>query len=293
MSILASIDPIFALVLVLSVLCMFALHALIYKVSTRKDPVERVNERVEVEERPERVQVRAEQANDEEEGESSDEEGLNEGNTTGPKMMGKKKRLHMERKAAMKEYRKHQLEQSKSKQAEQKRELKELRKAEKANETEKLTEEEAWEKYIEDKRRQEEEEYQRWRGTMTIGESGSGDQDRLHLETQSESIISTIQQERVVILEALSSRFRTSTNLLVELINQLLKERRLEGIFDETGKFLCVSKDDRLKLAKIIQRRGRVDITELTREANLLISLEPTSSHDDSDSTPVASSSSS
>jgi hypothetical protein len=278
MDFLSSIDPVYAAVLVLSALFMFGLHTVIYKVSSKNPAPAPLNAGNPQPMAQNRARQQDEEVDNDEDDDSSDDEGPNQANNgrdVAPKMIGKKKRLKMERKAALKEYRKYQLEQSKERQAEQKKELKELRKAEKVLDSEKATEEEAWEKYIAEKRRKEQEEYERWKGTMEIGESGSGDQDRWILENQAENIIAVIHAERVVVLEALSARFHTSTNLLVELLTKLVKERRLEGILDESGKFIHVSREDRLKIAKIVQRRGRVDISDITREANLLISLEP------------------
>lgn len=62
---------------------------------------------------------------------------------------------------------------------------------------------------------------------------------------------------------------------MVELIQRLVAEGKLEGILDERGKFIQIGREDRLKIAKTIQRRGRVSIGDLSREVNNMISLDP------------------
>lgn len=268
-------DPVYILMLVFSILVIFGIHAIINRVSPNTAPIAVHNDRqpAPLPERP----VLGDAAGDEaaEESDSSDEEDVQNANPALPKMMGKKKRLKMERKAALKEYRKYQLDQSKERQVEEKKRIKELRKSEKSAEKEQAEQDEAWEKYIEEKRQQEEEEYQSWKHTMTVQESGSGESEKDVLAAQSDRIIALIQHERSIILESLSARFQATTAAMVDLLTRLVSEGRLEGVFDEHGKFIYVTREDRLKLAKIVQRRGRVGIGELTREANALISIDP------------------
>lgn len=275
MDISAVFDPVYILVLVLSVIFMVGLHTLIYRVSATNSPAAapRAAEENPNVNRRQRVEVEE----DEESGEEDDEEpqNANQGGAKAPKIYGKKKRAKMEREAARKEYNKQTLERNKERVAEQKKELKEMRKQEKEAEKVQATEDEAWEKYLEDKRKKEEEEYQSWKPSISLEESGSGATERDVLEARAEEVITVVKQERSIILESLSARFHTSTAKMVELLTVLVKERRLEGVFDEHGKFIYVSKEDRLKIAKIIQRRGRVGIGELASEVNAVISIDP------------------
>ena len=287
-------DPVYIIVLVFSILVIIGIHTLINRATANVAPAALLNERPPAHVRDQPVQLDRNDADEAEDSDSSDEEDPQDAHQALPKMMGKKKRLKMERKAALKEYRKYQLDQSKERQVEEKKRLKELRKSEKATEKDQAAQDEAWEKYVEEKRHKEEEEYQAWKSSMTVQASGSGDSEKDVLAAQSEAVIASIQRERSVILESLSARFQTSTAMMVELLEKLVKEGQLEGVFDEHGKFIHVTRDDRLKLAKIIQRRGRVGIGELTREANAIISIDPIAEAEPSlESDPVAASSSS
>lgn len=291
-------DPVYIIVLVFSILVIIGIHTLINRATANVAPVAPVNERPPAPVREQHVQLDRAGVDEAEDSDSSDEEDPQDAHRALPKMMGKKKRLKMERKAALKEYRKYQLDQSKERQVEEKKRLKELRKSEKVAEKDQAAQDEAWEKYLEEKRQKEEEEYQSWKSSMTVQASGSGDSEKDGLVAQSDTIIALIQRERSVILESLSARFQTSTAMMVELLEKLVKEGRLEGVFDEHGKFVYVTREDRLKLAKIIQRRGRVGIGELTREANAIISIDPIAEPEpepslESDPTAASSSSSS
>lgn len=270
------LDPVYIAVLLLSIAFMVGLHALIYRFSSNPNSTNEAGRAPQNEAAPRERQLE-EAGDDEEEGESDEEEPqlAHQGQAQAPKMLGKKKRAKMERDAARKEFNKYQLEKNRERIMDQKRELKEMRKQEKVADKEQATEDEAWEKYLEDKRKKEEDEYQSWKHTISVEESGSGETEKENLEARVEDIISTVKQERSVILESLSARFRTTTAKMVDLLTTLVKEKRLDGVFDEHGKFIYVSKEDRLKIAKILQRRGRVGIADLAREVNSVISIDP------------------
>lgn len=270
------LDPVYIAVLLLSIAFMVGLHTLIYRFSSNPNSTNEAGRAPQNEVVPR--EIRPEEAEEDEDSGDSDEEEpqhAQQGQTRVAKMMGKKKRAKMEREAARKEFNKYQLEKNKERLVDQKKELKEMRKQEKVADKAQATEDEAWEKYLEDKRKKEEEEYQSWKHTISVEESGSGETEKENLEARVEDIIATVKQERSVILESLSARFRTTTAKMVELLTTLVKEKRLEGVFDEHGKFIYVSKEDRLKIAKILQRRGRVGIADLALEVNSVISIDP------------------
>jgi hypothetical protein len=286
------VDPIFMGVLLLSILVTLGLYILIYKVSSPANVVNPpAHEPQVVRNQPQRQNNLDE--NDEEDSDTDDEtEQAQHGPRAGQaKMMGKKKRLKMERKAAMQEFRRYQLEQSKERQAEEKKRLKEVRAKEKADEKEAQTEDEAWQEYLRKKEEEEQKQYEAWKSSMSVESSGNEHSQKDNLESMTGEIIATILRERVVILESLSSQFETTTSLMVELLQKLVTEGKLEGIFDERGKFIQLSREDRLKIAKAINRRGRVSIGDLAREVNNLISLEPVEETEPESSETVASSS--
>ena len=263
-------------VLAIGVVALLGLYTMIYKTSSTPQAVAPIpTENNATHNAPQRqLQAQAEDNDD-----SDDEEGPEQAHEGGriaqPKMMGKKKRLKMERKAALQEYRRYQLEQSKERNAEEKKRLKEVRSKEKAEEKEAMLEDEAWAEYLKKKEQEEQKEYDNWRSSMSVESSGTELSQKDKLDSKADEVVQVILRERVVILESLSSRFETTTSLMVELIQRLVAEGKLEGILDERGKFIQIGREDRLKIAKTIQRRGRVSIGDLSREVNNMISLDP------------------
>lgn len=287
-------DPVFVGVLVFSVIVALGLYFFIYKLSpspTQPAPGPQPA--------PPRAQVRdnhvqqPQPRDDEDDSSDSEEEEPQEREVGKPKMMGKKKRAKMERKQALKEHRQYQLEQSKAAQAEEKAWIKALRKEEKEKEAKEAADEQAWQEYLRKKQEKEEQEYAYWKQGMQVESAGSGETERDILRSRKQELIGIVVRERVVLLESLASRFQTTTALIVELLTECVNQGGLEGIFDERGKFIHVSREERLRIAKIINRRGRVSITELSREANALISLEAAPEQEEQSDIHQASSSSS
>ena len=49
----------------------------------------------------------------------------------------------------------------------------------------------------------------------------------------------------------------------------------ITGVIDERGKFIFITRDEMIALAKFVQRKGRVRISTLAQESNRLIDLTP------------------
>lgn len=269
------LDPVFVVVLILSVFVTLGLYLAIYRLSSTSSATDARQPQQPPPQLRENHPQGPQLQDAEEDDSSSDEEDAIPGQQAKPKLMGKKKRAKLERKQAMKEYRQYQLEQSKAKMADQKAWVKDLRKSEKEKAEVAAADEAEWQEYLRKKQEKEEEEYQQWKSSMQVEGSGSGESERDKLWNRKLEVAAAVVRERIVLLEALASRFHTTTALMVELLTEMVRQDSLEGIFDERGKFIHVTREDRLKIAKIINRRGRVSISELSREANAIISLEP------------------
>jgi hypothetical protein len=62
---------------------------------------------------------------------------------------------------------------------------------------------------------------------------------------------------------------------VVETLERLDKEGKISGVIDDRGKFIYITKDEMLKVANFIKRKGRVTIEDIARESNKLIDLTP------------------
>jgi len=60
---------------------------------------------------------------------------------------------------------------------------------------------------------------------------------------------------------------------MIELIQKLDKEGLISGVIDDRGKFIYVSREELQKIAKFINRKGRVSLEDIARESNKLINL--------------------
>ena len=56
-------------------------------------------------------------------------------------------------------------------------------------------------------------------------------------------------------------------------VTGLVETKQLHGIFDERGKFVSINDEELDQLTTFIRQRGRVSISEVTRESNRRIRL--------------------
>lgn len=66
------------------------------------------------------------------------------------------------------------------------------------------------------------------------------------------------------------------TQDVINRINTLLEDGSLTGVIDDRGKFIYISEDELKAVAKFVKQRGRVSISELVDNSNLLINMNPT-----------------
>jgi len=123
--------------------------------------------------------------------------------------------------------------------------------------------------------RKEEAEYQQWKQMISVESSGTVLEEQKQREAKIEDLIKFIEDRKVVILEDLAAEFNMKTHEVIELIERLDKEGRMSGLIDDRGKFICVTREEMEKVAKFINRRGRVSIEDIARESNKLINLTP------------------
>lgn len=77
-----------------------------------------------------------------------------------------------------------------------------------------------------------------------------------------------------MLLEDLATEFNLATRDAIQRVEALQESNRLTGIVDDRGKFIFITDEEMDKVAKFIQRRGRLGIAELAKECNKLIRLD-------------------
>uniref|UniRef100_A0ACB8E9H0 DDRGK domain-containing protein 1 n=2 Tax=Sphaerodactylus townsendi TaxID=933632 RepID=A0ACB8E9H0_9SAUR len=80
---------------------------------------------------------------------------------------------------------------------------------------------------------------------------------------------------KVVLLEDLASHMGLRTQEAINRVQDLMADGTLTGVIDDRGKFIYITPEELRAVAEFIRRRGRISITELARQSNSLINLEP------------------
>ena len=189
--------------------------------------------------------------------------------------VGAKKRAKLEAKAEKKAQREVlEREREDRKKREQLVQEERDRQTEKEREEERRREE-AEKKAREEKEKREYEEYLKMKEAFSIEEEGFEEKDEEEQKNLLQEFIDYIKQNKVVILEDLASHFSLKTANVIERIQSLQADGTLTGVIDDRGKFIYISQEELEAVAKFVQQRGRVSITELAEHSNRLIKLNP------------------
>jgi len=192
-----------------------------------------------------------------------------------PKALSKAKLKKHQMKEEKARIREAMLSAKKAREAQEDKEIAE-RKRQRQKEEEKLRQEdEEFEKLRKERKRKELEEYELLKQNFEVEESGSYVDEKSAFDSQIESFIEYIKKSKVIYIEDLAIKYSMQPKDLVEKIELLEKEKKLSGIFDERGKFIFITETEMGNLAAYINKRGRVNISDIARESNKLINLVP------------------
>jgi DDRGK domain-containing protein 1 len=119
----------------------------------------------------------------------------------------------------------------------------------------------------------EEAEYAKWRGSMEVGEAGAAcdDEDGALTARFVEAVIAA----RVVDIDRLAADFELSIDDCLDRLRTLVANGSLTGVFDERGRFFHIASEEFSELRSFVESRGRVRLSDITAEANRVISGEP------------------
>lgn len=130
-------------------------------------------------------------------------------------------------------------------------------------------------KLKEEKERKEKEEFDQWKDMFTIEEQGTKlAEDSDESQKLLQEFVDYVKSHKVVLLEDLASEFNLATQDAIDRVESLQAANRLTGIVDDRGKFIYITEEEMDKVAKFIQRRGRLGFAELSKECNKLIRLD-------------------
>ncbi|KPA73606.1 hypothetical protein ABB37_09738 [Leptomonas pyrrhocoris] len=75
----------------------------------------------------------------------------------------------------------------------------------------------------------------------------------------------------VLVLQAAARELKVSVEELVTTIEQLTREGKVDGVFDDRGKYVFIAPEHFPQLAQFLRLRGRVSVQEFTRECNRVV----------------------
>uniref|UniRef100_A0A1A9WRS1 DDRGK domain-containing protein 1 n=1 Tax=Glossina brevipalpis TaxID=37001 RepID=A0A1A9WRS1_9MUSC len=192
--------------------------------------------------------------------------------------MGAKKRAKMEAKEQKKLMREQELKQREERKVKDAK-LEEERKKQEEQEAAELRKQAEIERLArEEQERKELEEYLKMKEAFSVEEEGFEEADNDESSNLLADFIKYIKDNKVVVLEDLAIEFKLKTQQAIERIQELQSNGTLTGVIDDRGKFIYISEDELLSVAKFIKQRGRVSITELAESSNNLINLTPLTS---------------
>jgi len=191
------------------------------------------------------------------------------------KKIGKKKELKMQLKEEKKQQREAEEERREQKRQKEEKSLEGQKLKEAQREEEERNQQLEEEKIRQERQKKEEEEYQQWKSLISVESSGTALEEQQRKEERIDEFIQYVKDRKVVMLEDLAAEFDMKTMEAIELIERLDKEGRMSGLIDDRGKYIDVTREEMEKVAKYINRKGRVSIEDIARESNKLINLKP------------------
>lgn len=147
------------------------------------------------------------------------------------------------------------------------------RQQEKDAERLKLEEEEK--KAREEKERKEQEEFSKWKEMFAVEAEGQDDAASGG-ESVVDKFLDYVKVRKVVNLEDLSAEFRMRTSSAIDRLQQLEKLGRLNGIFDDRGKYIYITAEEQAAVAEWLKKKGRISRADLVAACNRIIRLNPT-----------------
>jgi len=135
-------------------------------------------------------------------------------------------------------------------------------------------EEEELERLREERKKKEQEEYDALKGEFEVAGEGSMSHDKQFFEEQTEQLIEMVTQTKVIYLEDLAAKFNVPPQDIADKLMSLESQGRITGIIDERGKFIYITQQELNNIAKFINNRGRVSISEIAYESNKLVTLQ-------------------
>lgn len=150
----------------------------------------------------------------------------------------------------------------------------ERKKAEEKEKADERKKEEEEKRIQAEKERREHEEYLKLKEAFSVEAEGF-DEEEAEGENALQDFVNHIKKNKVVVIEDIAAQFKLKTQQAIDRIQQLQTDGILSGVIDDRGKFIYISREELAAVAKFVKQRGRVSISELVDNSNMLIDLTP------------------
>lgn len=137
-------------------------------------------------------------------------------------------------------------------------------------------------KIKEEKEQKENEELDKWKELFAVDAEGEDDADPAEAGAL-ERFVNFVKVRKAVQLEDLAAQFRLKTQVAIDRLHDLERMGRLQGIFDDRGKFIYISDDEMKEVAAWLQKKGRINRSELVAACNRIVRLNPNKAKADDD----------
>eukprot|EP00475_Leptophrys_vorax_P026502 TRINITY_DN37426_c0_g1_i4.p2 TRINITY_DN37426_c0_g1~~TRINITY_DN37426_c0_g1_i4.p2 ORF type:complete len:308 (-),score=87.86 TRINITY_DN37426_c0_g1_i4:126-1049(-) len=135
-------------------------------------------------------------------------------------------------------------------------------------------EQERIERMEREKRDREQAEFNKWRKSMKVEESGS-QEDLLERDGDVlQRFVEFVKTRKTVLLEELAVEFSIPAKTCAERLVELEKDGFIQGVLDDRGKYIYVTNEEFKSLADFVQRKGRLTTAQFASECNRVINLE-------------------
>uniref|UniRef100_A0A914QJC9 DDRGK domain-containing protein 1 n=1 Tax=Panagrolaimus davidi TaxID=227884 RepID=A0A914QJC9_9BILA len=192
--------------------------------------------------------------------------------------MGKKKLAKLQAKAEARAAREQELaerEERKKREEEKEKQMDEIRRQQDAEEKAREEKEKAEQ---EERERKEHEEYLKLKESFQVEEEGFDAKSEEEKENLLKDFVEYIKNTKVVNVDELAAKFKLDVPAAVEKIKYFIENDILTGVIDDRGKFIYIAPEELESVARFINQRGRISLSELASYSNQLISLKPSES---------------
>jgi len=127
----------------------------------------------------------------------------------------------------------------------------------------------------EERRRKEDEEAAKWMNFISVDEAGTqGEEAGGEEQGMLGRFVDFIKQRKAVPLDEVAAEFGLRVTEVINRLHALEEGGQITGVMDDRGKYIYISMEEMHAVADFITNRGRVSISDLAKNSNMLVDLE-------------------